>query len=89
MIVHPLITRTEAHTLVNMIMDDIPYLMEEIGHLEVMPKTVRDLCYGPTALESTYGVRDDVLLLLDLAVSGQIVPLPKGSTDGIRQTVQP
>lgn len=72
------ITQGEADELAAAILTEIPFVNAELTALERMPPSARDLCYGPRILQSTYGVRDDMVdLLADIATAHNLLwPLP-------------
>jgi len=64
------ITYAEAETLFNLSMDGLAQVNGELDLLERREPATRDLLYGPRALETMQGVRDDLVdLLCDTAAA--------------------
>ena len=80
---HMDLTAAEAQALFARTLAGIQQADEELASLEHCPASARDYVYGPGALESMRGVRDDLVdLLSDTAAALDAAYLREGTPHG-------
>ena len=85
---HMDLTAAEAQALFARALAGIQQADEELAMLEHCPPRARDFVYGPGALESMRGVRDDLVTLLsDINAALEAAYLREGTPHGT-ETIQ-